>query len=86
MEIALLGNGTTGETLVELLEDKSTKTVTIGDSISIGFAVESLDAQLETVKNRGIPVHSGPLDTPGSRFFCIKDPNGLNVQFFQMKQ
>jgi lactoylglutathione lyase len=40
---------------------------------------------LETVKSKNIPVHSGPLETPGFNFFSIKDPNGLSIQFFQQK-
>ena len=49
------------------------------------FAVDSLDAMLDRVKSKNIPVYSGPIETPSSRFFYIKDPNGLNVQFFQQK-
>ena len=84
MEIAFLGNGTDNETLVEFLADSNTSNVTYGDDISIGFAVDSVDTMLDTVKQKNIPVHAGPIETPsGSRFFTIKDPNGLTVQFFQ---
>ena len=86
MEIAFMGNGVNNETLVELLADRSKNAVNHSEFISIGFAVDSLDAMLETVKNQNIPVHSGPVETPsGSRFFCVKDPNGVNVQFFQQQ-
>ena len=86
MEIAFMGNGVNNETLVELLADRSKSVVNHSEFISIGFAVDSLDAMLETVKNHNIPVHSGPVETPsGSRFFCVKDPNGVNVQFFQQQ-
>ena len=84
MEIAFMGNGMDDETLVELLGDSNTSTVAHGEGISLGFAVDSLEAMLETVERHNIPVHAGPIDTPsGSRFFCIKDPNGLTIQFFQ---
>lgn len=84
MEITFMGNGIHDETLVELLADSTNRTVTYSDDISLGFAVDSVEAMLETVKRHHIPVHAGPVDTPsGSRFFCIKDPNGLTVQFFQ---
>jgi len=86
MEIAFMGNGIENETLVELLADSSNSTVNYSEFISIGFAVDSVDLMLDTVKSKNIPVHNGPFETPGSRFFCIKDPNGLNVQFFQQKQ
>jgi lactoylglutathione lyase len=86
MEIAFMGNGTNNETLVEFLADSNTSTVNYSEGISLGFAVDSVEAMLETVKRHNIPVHNGPVETPsGSRFFCIKDPNGLNIQFFQQK-
>lgn len=85
MEIAFMGNGAEGEALIELLADSKDNTIDIGESISVGFAVESADAMLDTVKGKNIPVHSGPFETPGFKFFCIKDPNGLSVQFFQQK-
>ena len=85
MEIAFMGNGTESETLIELLADSKEGTTDIGESISVGFAVESADAMLEKVNSKNIPVHSGPFETPGFKFFCIKDPNGLSVQFFQQK-
>jgi lactoylglutathione lyase len=86
MEIAFLGNGTDGETTVELLADSSKSTINYGEYISIGFAVDSIEAILDTVNSKNIPVHSGPVETPGSKYFTIKDPNGLNVQFFQQKK
>jgi lactoylglutathione lyase len=85
MEITFMGNGTTDETLVELLADSNNSAVHYSEFISIGFAVDSVDAMLDKVKSENIPVHSGPFETPGSKFFCIKDPNGLTVQFFQQK-
>ena len=85
IELAFMGNGTNDETLVELLADSGNKNVNHGEFISIGFAVDSLDTMLNTVKSKNIPVHHGPIETPGSRFFSIKDPNGLSVQFFQQK-
>jgi lactoylglutathione lyase len=85
IEIAFMGNGTDNETLVELLADSNNNIVNHSEYISIGFAVDSIDTMLEVVRNKNIPVHSGPIETPGSKFFTVKDPNGLNVQFFQQK-
>ena len=85
MELAFMGNGVKDETLVELLADRNNSAVDYGEFISIGFAVDSVDVMLDTVKNKNIPVHIGPVETPAMRYFCIKDPNGLNVQFFQQK-
>lgn len=86
MEIVFMGNGSEGETLIELIADSNNPAVNIGDSISIGFAVESVDVMLALAKRLNIPVHSGPFVTPASQFFTIKDPNGLNVQFFEQKK
>jgi lactoylglutathione lyase len=85
IEIAFMGNGAAGETLVELIADKNKKEIAFGESISIGFAVDSCDATMAVVKGKNIPVHSGPVETPKFKFFCIKDPSGLNIQFFQQK-
>jgi lactoylglutathione lyase len=85
MEIAFMGNGAAGETLIELLADSGNSKVDFSEYISVDFAVDSLDAMMDKVKSKGILVQKGPVETPGSRFFCIKDPNGLNVQFFQQK-
>lgn len=86
VEIAFLGNGAENETLVELLADAAKKDVAFGEDISVGFAVDSADAMMERVKEKKIPVHSGPFETPAFKFFCVKDPNGLNVQFFERKK
>jgi len=85
MEIAFMGNGVEGETTVELLADSSNRAGNPGEFVSIGFAVDSMEAMLQTVKSKNIPVHSGPIETPASKFFTVKDPNGLSVQFFQAK-
>ncbi len=84
-EIAFLGNGADNETLVELMADSNYSDISFNESISIGFAVDSADEMLETVRSKSIPVYNGPIETPKFKFFTIKDPNGLNVQFFQQK-
>lgn len=85
VEIAFLGNSTENETLVELLKDTKVDSVKHNDFIFIGFSVDSVEEMLEIVKKNNIPVHNGPIETPGSTFFTIKDPNGLSIQFFQQK-
>ena len=84
-EIVFMGNHIDGETLVELIIDTNIKEVKYGEHISIGFAVDSVNKMLEKIESYNIPVYSGPIETPSSVFVCIKDPNGLNVQFFQQK-
>lgn len=85
VEIAFMGNGTDDETLVELLADSNNSSVNFTEFLSIGFAVDSADAMMNTVESKNIPIHNGPIETPSSKFFTIKDPNGVNVQFFQQK-
>lgn len=82
-EIAFLGDG---ETQVELIASTSTIEVKIGQDISLGFIVESLDDMLDFIQKRSIPVHSGPHQpNPQTRFFYILDPNGLKIQFVERK-
>ncbi|NLL19621.1 MAG: VOC family protein [Clostridia bacterium] len=83
MEIVFLGNG---ETKVELIGNKEVKEVNIGPHISLGFKVDSLDDKMEFVEEKGIPIQSGPFQpNPNTRFFFIQDPNGLTIQFVEVK-
>ena len=84
-EIAFLGNGVDNETLVELMTDSHRGTAIYGESISVGFAVDSVAAMLDSMKSKGIPVFSGPVETPMYRFFGVQDSSGLHVQFFEKK-
>lgn len=80
-EIAFLGNG---ETKVELVDDKNTELVNIGEDISLGFEVDSVPDKLKFVKDKGIAIHSGPFEpNPEIKFFFIQDPNGLKIQFVE---
>ena len=85
IEITFMGNGESGETLVELLADNSKTDIKHTDSIVIGFAVNSVNEMIEVVKKKNIPIYVGPIKTPTSVFFDIKDPNGLSIQFFEQK-
>lgn len=85
IEIAFMGNGIDNETLVELFANCNNDTVNFSEYLSIGFSVDSIDATLDTVKSKNIPIHTQPFETPKFKWFTIKDPNGLNVQFFQQK-
>jgi len=80
-EIAFLGNG---ETQIELICHNNQAETAFGSDISLGFDVESLDTMLEYVREKGIPIHSGPFQpNPNIQFFFIQDPNGLKIQFVQ---
>ncbi len=77
-EIAFMGGG---ETKLELLS--GAKPV-IGEDISLGFEVDSLAEKMAFVADKGIKIHSGPFEpNPHVRFFFVKDPGGLKIQFIE---
>lgn len=77
-EIAFLGDG---ETQVELIERMGPAS-TIGNAISLGFAVESLDQMLTFIANHDIEVESGPFQPNDHiKFFYVLDPDGVRIQF-----
>ena len=81
LEIVFLG---VGETKLELLFDKKSRKVNIGQDISLGFEVESVDKMLTQLKEKGIKIHSGPFQpNPNIKFFYLLDPNGLKVQMVE---
>lgn len=82
-EIVFLGEG---ETLVELIYNKNIKDLNIGQDISIGFSVESLDETMDLINKETIEMHSGPFQpNESTRFFFVLDPNGVKVQFIEQK-
>ena len=81
-EIVFLGDG---ETQVELIWHRSQPEVNIGPDISLGFTVRSLDEQLAFIQSKGIAVLGGPIQpNPRLRFFFVRDPNGLRIQFVEI--
>ncbi len=79
--IVFLGQG---ETKLELIYDSENKDIEIGKNISIGFEVESVDENIEFIKDKGIEIYSGPFSpAPTTKFFFVLDPNGLKVQFVE---
>ena len=81
MEICFLGEG---ETKVELICGGSQKTFDGKAGISLGFEVKSLDEKLQFVKEKGVAVEGGPVQpNPHLKFFHVKDPDGVNVQFVE---
>lgn len=77
-ELAFIGSG---ETQVELICNSSETVLPIGNNISIGFQVESLD---EFIDKNGITVYEGPFQpNPGIKFLYILDPNGLKIQLIE---
>lgn len=84
LEIYFLGKG---ETKVELIYDNSEVNSPIGQHVSLGFEVESVDQKMAFMKENNIPVHSGPFEpNPYIKFFYVTDPNGFKIQFVENKQ
>lgn len=81
LEIAFLGDG---ETKLELIWNKTKREISVGQDISIGFEVKSVDKMIEYLKEKGIEIESGPFQpNPNIKFFYIRDPNGLKVQLVE---
>lgn len=81
VEIAFLGDG---ETKIELVCNEANKEGTIGQDISLGFEVKSVDEMMAFVKEKGIDIHGGPFQpNPHIKFFYVLDPNGLKIQFVE---
>ncbi|WP_101909170.1 VOC family protein [Marasmitruncus massiliensis] len=80
-EIAFLGDG---ETKLELIQHTISQPVNIGQDISLGFEVHSMDEKIAFIKEKGLHIHSGPFQpNPHVRFFFVLDPNGLKIQFVE---
>ena len=79
-EIAFLGDG---ETQIELICGGE-KGIHVGDDISWGFEVESLDQTLFLAKEKSAVILGEPVQpNPQVKFAFIKDPNGLRVQLVE---
>ena len=81
MELAFLGEG---ETQIELAHDINTTAVDLGEDISLGFFVDSVDRFTEHLQSKGVRIHSGPFQpTPSVRFIYVQDPDGLKIQLIE---
>ena len=79
--IVFLGSG---DTLVELIASDDEPARSAGDGISLGFAVEDLDAKIASLAGQGIAVAEGPFaPNPSIRFFFIRDPDNVRIQFVE---
>ncbi|GGN94842.1 VOC family protein [Saccharibacillus kuerlensis] len=77
-QIAMLG--TQEQPKIELIQGSEIM-VMPENGISVGFEVESLDAAIEELNSKGIPIVRGPISpNPHLRFFYILDPDGFEVQ------
>jgi lactoylglutathione lyase len=66
------------------LTDEETLNQINPENISLGFEVKSVDEMIKFIKQKGLEVESGPFQpNPHIRFFHVKDPNGVSVQFVE---
>jgi lactoylglutathione lyase len=73
-----------GETQIELVHEPEKRRIDVGKDISLGFQVESLDEMIAFVEERGIKIEAGPMQpNPHVKFFYVKDPDGLMIQFVE---
>ena len=70
-----------GETCIELVESRDA--AYYGSGLLIGFAVA--DAEKEWQEKEKAGLCPGPMVTPNrhAKFFTVKDPNGVEIQFLQ---
>jgi len=84
MEISFLGEG---ETKVELIYNEKFKKLDAGNRVTLGFKVESLEEKIDFIKEKGIKIITGPIQpNPSIKYFIIKDPDGVKIQFAQQLQ
>lgn len=82
VEISFLGDG---ETRVELICGPSYKVNKNNiEGISLGFEVKSVDEKIKFIKEKRLEIDSGPFQPdPHIRFFYVKDPAGVSIQFVE---
>ncbi|KNY29447.1 VOC family protein [Pseudobacteroides cellulosolvens] len=80
-EICFLGDG---ETKVELICNAKNEVLNECNSITLGFEVDSVDNMMEFIKEKGLKIDSGPFQpNPTIKFFYVRDPNNIKIQFVQ---
>lgn len=78
-DICFLGEG---ETQVELICEGGRPAADSPQGISLGFVVESLDAMMAFLGEKGVEITGGPIQpNPHIKFIFVKDPDGVIVQF-----
>ena len=79
-EIAFLG---IGETEVELICSGDKKDISVGQDISIGFEVPSIENMMGFLQQNGFSASEVSQPNPSTKFFFVNDPDGVRVQFIE---
>lgn len=83
MEIAFMADGSAE---IELICDKGAEPPVYGQWPTLGLAVDNLDEAMEHMKAQGVEITAGPIQpNPNTRFFFIKDPDGLTLEIIEQK-
>lgn len=83
MEIAFMADGPAE---IELIWDKGAEPPVYGHWPTLGLAVDNLDEAMEHMKAQGVEITAGPIQpNPNTRFFFIKDPDGLTLEIIEQK-
>ena len=79
-EIAFLG---IGETEVELIYSSGKESISVGQDISIGFEVPSVEEIMVFLQKNNFFTSEVIQPNPSTKFFFVNDPNGVRVQFIE---
>ncbi len=73
------------EELIELCSFPTSGPVTVQeDLVHLAFEVDNLDATIEELEAKGVPITDGPTRTSsGSRFIFIDAPDGYEVELIE---
>jgi len=78
-DIVFLANAK-GETCVELIETKD-EAYNGTAGLSIGFHVDDVEAYRNEIEAEGLEPTPMISPNPAVKFFFVKDPNGIDIQF-----
>ncbi len=81
MMLAFLSDGDSSQ--VELIQADRSPAYE-GAGISLGFETASLADSMETFRQKNIEIIKGPFEVGGgTKFFYVKDPDGLDIQIVE---
>ncbi|MCC2865872.1 VOC family protein [Ihubacter massiliensis] len=82
-EIAFMEDGPAE---IELICDKTAAPGSFSEDLSLGLSVDSLDEAMAEMERQGVVITGGPIQpNPNTRFFFIKDPNGVTLEIIEQK-
>jgi len=68
---------------IELIQYADKPVPAVKEGISIGFQVADLEETYAAIQAKGIPILEGVRASNTVKFFFIKDPNGVTIQFVE---